>query len=74
MLDEQLDKEKLVVQFRERLLKRLDELGVGKSGLAHLFDEIDTTGRGTFTLKDLRAVLFKLNFHVSKVCLHYNTG
>lgn len=67
MLDEQLDNEKVVVQFRERLHKRLDELGVGKSGLAHLFDEMDVSGKGALSFKDLRTVLFTLNFHVSEV-------
>lgn len=67
MLDEQLDNEKVVVQFRERLHKRLDELGVGKNGLAHLFDEMDVSDKGALSFKDLRAVLFTLNFHVSQV-------
>lgn len=53
--------------FRERLTSRLDELGLGKSGLASIFEEMDVSGRGELTVKELSAVLFKLNFHVSKV-------
>lgn len=67
VLDEQIDSEKLVTQFRERLKTRLEELGLGKSGFAQLFEEMDVSGRGELTTSDLSMVLFKLNFHVSKV-------
>lgn len=67
MLDEQIDQEKLVAQFRERLVSRLDEIGMGKSGLTAAFEEMDVTNRGELTIKELSNVLFKLNFHTSKV-------
>lgn len=76
MLDEQIDQEKLLVQFRERLMGRLDELGLGKSGLEAAFEEVDVTGRGELTIRELSQVLFRLNFHASKVrtetyaCVH----
>eukprot|EP00904_Undaria_pinnatifida_P009614 jgi/Undpi1/5783/HiC_scaffold_2.g01057.m1 len=66
VLDEQIDQEKLLVQFRERLKGRLDELGLGKSGLEAAFEEVDVTGRGELTIKELSQVLFRLNFHASK--------
>lgn len=55
------------MQFRERLKGRLDELGLGKSGLEAAFEEVDVTGRGELTIKELSQVLFRLNFHASKV-------
>lgn len=67
MLDEQIDQEKLVVQFRERLISRLDEIGLGKSGLAALFEEMDIRRKGELTITELSNMLFKLNFHASKV-------
>lgn len=68
MIDEQIDEEKLVVQFRERLTSRLEELGLGQSGLASAFEEVDVAGRGELTIKQLSHVLFTLNFHASEVC------
>lgn len=67
VLDEQIDQEKLVRQFRKGLTSHLEELGLGKSGLAAVFEEMDTTGRGELTIKELSNVLFKLNYHGSKV-------
>lgn len=62
-----MDEEKLVLQFRERLTSRLGELGLGQSGLASAFEEVDVAGKGDLTYKELSHVLFTLNFHVSKV-------
>lgn len=67
VLDEQIDQEKLVLQFRKGLTDHLEEVGLGKSGLAAVFEEMDTTGRGELTIKELSNVLFKLNYHASKV-------
>lgn len=67
MVDEQIDEEKLVAQFRERLTSRLEELGLGQSGLASVFEEVDVAGRGELTIKELSHVMFTLNFHASKV-------
>lgn len=55
-----------MIGFRKRLTSRLEELGMGKSGLSSVFEEMDVTGRGELNVKDLCTVLFKLNFHVSK--------
>lgn len=55
-----------MVAFRERLTSRLDELGLGKSGLASVFEEMDVSGRGELNVKELSTVFIKLNFHVSK--------
>ncbi|CAM9333729.1 unnamed protein product, partial [Ectocarpus sp. 12 AP-2014] len=66
VIDEQIDEEKLVVQFRERLTNRLEELGLGQSGLASAFEEVDVAGHGVLTIKELRDVLFALNFHAPK--------
>ncbi|CAN0117906.1 unnamed protein product [Ectocarpus sp. 4 AP-2014] len=66
VIDEQIDEEKLVVQFRERLTNRLEELGLGQSGLASAFEEVDVAGHGELTIKELRDVLFALNFHAPK--------
>lgn len=79
MIDEQIDEAKLVVQFRERLTSRLQELDLGQSGLAAAFEEVDVAGKGELTVKELSHVLFTLNFHASKVIicalrvLHYHT-
>lgn len=69
VVDEQIDQEKLVAQFRERLTSRLDELGLGKAGLAEVFEEIDVTRKGELTMAELSSVLFKLNFHTTKVTI-----
>ncbi|CAM9475845.1 unnamed protein product, partial [Ectocarpus fasciculatus] len=66
VIDEQIDEEKLVVQFRERLTNRLEELGLRQSGLASAFEEVDVAGHGELTIKELRDVLFALNFHAPK--------
>lgn len=67
VIDEQIDLEKLVIRFREHLINELEEQGVGKSGLASVFEEMDVSGRGELNVKELNDVFFKLNFHVSKV-------
>ena len=67
VIDEQIDEDKLVVQFRERLTSRLGELGLGQSGLASAFEEVDLAGKGELTYEELSHVLFTLNFHASKV-------
>ncbi|CAB1097445.1 unnamed protein product [Ectocarpus sp. CCAP 1310/34] len=67
VIDEKIDEEKLVVQFRERLTNRLEEIGLGQSGSASAFEEVDVTGHGELTIKELRDVLFALNFHSPKV-------
>lgn len=74
VIDEQIDEEKLVVQFRERLTNRLEELGLGQIGLASAFEEVDVAGHGELTIKELRDVLFALNFHAPKVISSLSTG
>lgn len=69
VIDEQIDEAKLVAQFRERLTSRLEELGLGQSGLASAFEEVDVTGKGELTIKELSHVLLTLNFHASKVVI-----
>ncbi|CAM9555672.1 unnamed protein product [Scytosiphon promiscuus] len=66
VVDQQIDEEKLVSQFRERLTGRLEELGLGQRGLASAFEEVDVAGRGELTIKELSHVMFTLNFHASK--------
>lgn len=66
-----MDEAKLVAQFRERLTSRLEELGVGQSGLASAFEEADVAGEGELTVKQLSHVLFTLNFHASKARTYY---
>lgn len=74
VIDEQIDEEKLVLQFRERLTNRLEELGLGQSGLASAFEEVNVAGHGELTIKELRDVLFALNFHAPEVISSLSTG